>query len=435
MYHRIYMMPDVCVTRPHVLVRTSHASSHTHVLTHTSSHTRPRVFTFTHFTSRTNFRLMHFLNVNRQLDKEVLGGQDDGACEWERLLTQTLHPGWLRWIGSAEAPPLHPLLFIPFFIMFVVALSANSLLLYVVTSQRSLHSPMYILIAGMAAVDLSLPLVFVPNMLLSFLFDWRRISLIGCLVQMHLVHFTGAFQSSLLLWIATSPSARLSATMSAWHGGDSWSLWSRSWSETSSWTRSWWVWQDDFHSVLHTWSTTASVSTRPRCSNTAVNNLVGLLTAFLIPVADFLFITASHVVIFSSVLMSGRSGVKAIHTCITHIAVITVSLTIALVAFLSYRIRNGLPAAGRVFFSTVYLLVPSCSPAASTRSSTASEPAGYDITSWRRWAAADQTCLLWWKHVTEPSMDELIWLHKNMLLYLFYLIYWTLRSSVYLYFY
>ncbi|XP_042372097.1 olfactory receptor 52K1-like, partial [Plectropomus leopardus] len=96
------------------------------------------------------------------------------------------------------------------------------------------------------------------------------------------------------------------------------------------------------------------------CGSTAINNLVGLLTAFLIPVADFVFIAASYVVIFSSVLSSGRSAVKALHTCFTHIVVITVSLTIALVAFLSYRIRNGLPAAMRVFFSTMYLLFPSC---------------------------------------------------------------------------
>ena len=89
--------------------------------------------------------------------------------------------------GFSELGALRPVLFVPFFIMFVVSLSANSLLLYVVISQRSLHSPMCILIAGMAFVDLSLPLFFVPNMLLSFLFDWRGISLIGCLVQMHFI--------------------------------------------------------------------------------------------------------------------------------------------------------------------------------------------------------------------------------------------------------
>ncbi|GLD75509.1 olfactory receptor 52K1-like protein [Lates japonicus] len=104
--------------------------------------------------------------------------------------------------GFNELGALRPVLFIPFSIMFVVSLFANSLLLYIVISQRSLHSPMCILIAGMAFVDLSLPLFFVPNMLLSFLFDWRGISLSGCLVQMFFIHFLGTCQSTLLLWMA-----------------------------------------------------------------------------------------------------------------------------------------------------------------------------------------------------------------------------------------
>ncbi|KAI3353910.1 hypothetical protein L3Q82_004872 [Scortum barcoo] len=104
--------------------------------------------------------------------------------------------------GFNELGALRPVLFVPYFIMLMVSLLANSLLLYVIISQRSLHSPMYILMAGVACVDFSIPLFFVPNMLLSFLFDWRGISLIGCLLQMYLLHFVGAFHSTFLLWMA-----------------------------------------------------------------------------------------------------------------------------------------------------------------------------------------------------------------------------------------
>ncbi|GLD65748.1 olfactory receptor 52E8-like protein [Lates japonicus] len=104
--------------------------------------------------------------------------------------------------GFNELGALRPVLFIPFSIMFIVSLSANSLLIYIIISERSLHSPMCILIAGIACVDLSFPVIFVPNMLLSFLFDWRGISLIGCLVQMFFIHFFGAFQSTFLAWMA-----------------------------------------------------------------------------------------------------------------------------------------------------------------------------------------------------------------------------------------
>ncbi|KAM9359646.1 olfactory receptor 52K1-like [Symphorus nematophorus] len=269
--------------------------------------------------------------------------------------------------GFHELGALRPVLFIPFFIMLVVSLLANSLLLYVIISQRSLHAPMYILIAGMAFVDLSLPLFFVPNMLLSFLFDWRGISLIGCLVQMHLIHFVGVFHSTLLVWMSLDRYFAICTPLSYYE-----------------------------HMTLQRFlkfiiplvvrnvvMITLFVSLAGKllfcagnvmnhcfcehmalvelaCGSTAINNLVGLISVLLIPVVDFIFITASYVVIFSSVLRSGRSGVKALHTCITHMVVIIVTLTIVLIALMSYRIRNNLPAAVRVFFSTMYLLFPSC---------------------------------------------------------------------------
>ncbi|KAM9359645.1 olfactory receptor 52K1-like [Symphorus nematophorus] len=269
--------------------------------------------------------------------------------------------------GFHELGELRPVLFIPFFIMLVVSLLANSLLLYVIISQRSLHAPMYILIAGMAFVDLSLPLFFVPNMLLSFLFDWRGISLIGCLVQMHFVHFVGAFQSTMLVWMALD---RYFAICTPLNYHERMALMKFLKFIIPLVVRNV-VMITLFVSLAGKLSFCAGnvinhcfcehmALVELACGSTAINNLTGLLTVFLIPVVDVIFVSASYVVIFSSVLRSGRSGVKALHTCITHIVVITVSLTVALTAFLSYRIRNNLPAAVRVFVSSMYLLFPSC---------------------------------------------------------------------------
>lgn len=267
--------------------------------------------------------------------------------------------------GFSELGALRPVLFIPFFVMFVMALLANSLLLYVIVSHRSLHLPMCVLIAGMACLDLTLPLFFVPSMLLSFLLDWRGISLIGCLVQIFFVHLLGTFQSTLLLWMALD---RYFAICTPLY-----------YQERMRLRR---FLQFVIPLVLRNvfMITLVVVMAAPlsfcsgnvinhcfcehmalvelACGSTAANNLAGLLTIFLIPVADFIIITASYVVIFRSV--SGRSRVKALHTCGTHIVVMSVSLLIILVAFLCYRIRNGVPAPIRVFFSIMYLLFPSC---------------------------------------------------------------------------
>ncbi|XP_023256558.1 olfactory receptor 52K1-like [Seriola lalandi dorsalis] len=269
--------------------------------------------------------------------------------------------------GFSELGALRPVLFIPFSIMFIVSLSANSLLLYIIISQRSLHSPMYILIACMAWVDLSLPLFFVPHMLLSFLFDWRGISLIGCLVQMYFVHFLGAFQSTLLLWMALD---RYFAICTP--------LYYRECMALPRFLK--FVIPLVIRNVFVVLVVVTLAGRLPfclrnvidhcfcehmalvelACGRTTINSLVGLTSVFLIPVVDFFLITTSYIVIFSSVLSSGKSGVKALHTCVTHIVVMAVTLTIVLTAFLSYRIRNGLPAAVRVFFSIMYLFFPSC---------------------------------------------------------------------------
>ncbi|XP_018560363.2 olfactory receptor 52K1-like [Lates calcarifer] len=269
--------------------------------------------------------------------------------------------------GFNELGALRPVLFVPFSIMFIVSLFANSLLLYIIISQRSLHSPMYILIAGMAFVDLSLPLFFVPNMLLSFLFEWRGISLGGCLVQMYFVHFLGTCQSTLLLWMALD---RYFAICTPLYYHECMAL-----PRFLKFVIPLLIRNVLMITLVVTLAGRLSFCTgnminhcfcehmalvELACGSTAINSLVGLLTVFLIPVADFLFITTSYIVIFSSVLSSGKSGVKALHTCVTHIVVMSVSLTIILVAFLSYRIRNGLPAAVRVFFSIMYLFFPSC---------------------------------------------------------------------------
>ncbi|XP_036454786.1 olfactory receptor 52K1-like [Colossoma macropomum] len=260
-----------------------------------------------------------------------------------------------------------PILSIPYFLMFLLSTTSNSILIYLIASQSNLHSPMCVLIGLMAVVDLCLPIFFVPNMLLNFLFGWNWISLVGCLIQMFCIHYIGAFQSTLLVWMALDrffaicrplyyhkhmeisnflkfivvPLIRnglLNITMVSWAGKLSFCM----------------VNEMDHCFCEH------MALVQLACGDISLNNLLGLLTAFLIPTADFVFITASYIIIFASVLKSGKAHLKAINTCVTHIIVMTVSLTFALIAFMSYRIRNNFSPNSRVFLSTMYLLFPSC---------------------------------------------------------------------------
>ncbi|XP_048051684.1 putative olfactory receptor 52P1 [Megalobrama amblycephala] len=96
------------------------------------------------------------------------------------------------------------------------------------------------------------------------------------------------------------------------------------------------------------------------CGDISINNIVGLLSAFLIVAADFVLVTVSYVVIFTSVLKSGKAHVKALNTCITHLIILSISLISALIAFLSYRIKNNISSNNRIFISIIYSFFPSC---------------------------------------------------------------------------
>uniref|UniRef100_H2N2Q5 G-protein coupled receptors family 1 profile domain-containing protein n=1 Tax=Oryzias latipes TaxID=8090 RepID=H2N2Q5_ORYLA len=268
--------------------------------------------------------------------------------------------------GFDELGVLRPLLFLPFSFAFLVSLLANGLLVYVVFSQRSLHQPMSVLIAGMAVVEVCLPVFFVPNMLLSFLFGWRDISLIGCLTQMHFIHTFGAFQTTFLVWMALD---RYFAICRPLYYHQQMALQSFIRFVVPLVLRNVVVItllvalagaRSFCSDVIHHCVCEHMALVELACGSTALNSLAGLMAIFLIPLLDFLIISASYIVIFSTVLSSARSGGKALHTCVTHIMVLSLSLTVALVAFLSYRVRNSLPTAVRVFFSTMYLLFPSC---------------------------------------------------------------------------
>ncbi|XP_051718407.1 olfactory receptor 52N2-like [Ctenopharyngodon idella] len=260
-----------------------------------------------------------------------------------------------------------PFLFIPYLLMFLLSITANSSLICLIISQKSLHSPMYVLIGLLSVVDLILPIFFVPNMLLSFLFNWSGISLTGCLVQMFCIYYVGSFQSTLILWMALDryfaifkplyyhkymeitnflkflivPFIRnglLNITMVSLAGKLSFCL----------------------TNVIDHCFCEHMALVQLACGDISINNMVGLLTVFLIPSADFIVVSVSYFVIFASLFKSGNAHMKTINTCITHIIVMASDLIFALMAFMSYRTRNNFSPSSRVFLSTMYLLFPSC---------------------------------------------------------------------------
>ncbi|XP_066556152.1 olfactory receptor 52E8-like [Amia ocellicauda] len=259
-------------------------------------------------------------------------------------------------------------LFIPFFLIGVLSFLGNAALIITIKRASSLHSPMYVLICINACVDLTLLITFVPKMLLSFLFDWNGITLLGCLIQMFFIHFVGSFQPTVLLgmaldryvaiciplryndYINRSTFCKLSAVVIL--RNMSLVLLVIVLASRLSYC-SLNVIDDCFCQHM------ALVSLA--CGDITKNSIIGLFGVFCVTVFDAGLIVISYIKIFSDVSKthSGKSQEKALHTCGTHLIVTGVTFAFTMTSFLAYRFKNSLPPNIHNLISIMYLLFPS----------------------------------------------------------------------------
>ena len=201
-------------------------------------------------------------------------------------------------------------------------------------------------------------------LLLSFLGGWTQVSLSTCLLQMFVVHLLGAFQSTILLWMALDRCLALvcplrysermvrKVLMAA-----AVPLVMRNVAHVSGLVAL--AGRLHFcHSLIMNCFCEHMAVVSLACGDTSLNSALGLLTIGLIPVLDFILITTSYVIVLVTTV-KGHIATKATHTVVTHIIVMLTSLTVVLVAFISYRVQHKLPHTARLLCSSLYLFVPS----------------------------------------------------------------------------
>nr|XP_048724299.1 olfactory receptor 51G2-like [Caretta caretta] len=91
---------------------------------------------------------------------------------------------------------------IPFCFMYVISIVGNSVILFIVKTDPSLHEPMYIFLSMLAITDLGISITTIPTILGIYLFNSREISLDACLAQLFFIHLLQCTESSLLLLMA-----------------------------------------------------------------------------------------------------------------------------------------------------------------------------------------------------------------------------------------
>ncbi|NXU48529.1 O52M1 protein, partial [Turnix velox] len=108
----------------------------------------------------------------------------------------------LHLLGIPGLEHLHSWISIPFFILYLITLLANTTLLYLIKAEPDLHHPMFFFLAMLALVDLLMSTSITPKMLSIFWFNSTSISLQACVAQMFLLHSCTALESGLLVAMA-----------------------------------------------------------------------------------------------------------------------------------------------------------------------------------------------------------------------------------------
>ncbi|XP_004418390.1 PREDICTED: putative olfactory receptor 56B2 [Ceratotherium simum simum] len=91
---------------------------------------------------------------------------------------------------------------LPLALLYLLALSANILILTIVNQEATLHQPMYHFLGILAVVDMSLATTIMPKILAILWFNAKVISLPECFVQMYVIHCFVGMESGIFVCMA-----------------------------------------------------------------------------------------------------------------------------------------------------------------------------------------------------------------------------------------
>ncbi|XP_051782518.1 olfactory receptor 52E4-like [Erpetoichthys calabaricus] len=256
---------------------------------------------------------------------------------------------------------------IPFCAMYVLALVANVLIIFLVKVNHNLHNPMYVLLAALSLVDLAMCSLALPKILQMFWFNDRTIAFEACFIQMFCVHFFSALESSILAIMAYdryvalyNPLRYMSILSYRFLAQVFICLLLRDlilmglvpvFASRLPFCSS--------NVIQHCYCDHMGVA-KLACTDISMNSALGLFAISSIFGLDVIFIIFSYVLIMRTVVKIGSKDAfrKAVNTCSSHLFVILYFYTTLLFSLLVYRTGMKVQPQIHVMFAILYLLVP-----------------------------------------------------------------------------
>ncbi|XP_037745559.1 olfactory receptor 51G2-like [Chelonia mydas] len=269
--------------------------------------------------------------------------------------------------GIPGLEDIHLWISIPFCFMYVLSIVGNSVILFIIKTDPSLHEPMYIFLSMLAVTDLGLSIVTIPTILGIYLFNSRRISLNACFTQLFFIHSLSKIESFVLLFMAfdrfiaicnplrytsiLTPSRISMMGLVAVVRSVALIL------PLPILLKQFRYCRDNV--LSHSYCLHQDIM-KAACSDFSVNSIYGLFVKVITVGLDSFLIFLSYVMILKTVLSiaSHRECLRALNTCVSHLCAVVLFYISDIGLSLIHRFGNSSTHLLQIILGYIYLLVP-----------------------------------------------------------------------------
>ncbi|XP_006126636.4 olfactory receptor 51G2-like [Pelodiscus sinensis] len=269
--------------------------------------------------------------------------------------------------GIPGQEDIHLWVSIPIGFMYVISIVGNSVILFIIKTDPTLHEPMYIFLSMLAIIDLGLSISTIPTILGVFLFNSRVINLDGCFAQLFFIHSFQFTESSILLlmafdrFVAIRDPLRYASILTLpriTKLGFVFVL--RGVAVVFPFPLLLKRYRYCRDNVLsHSYCLHQEVMTMA-CADITVNSIYGLVVTLLTVGLDALVIFFSYVMILKTVLSiaSHAESLRALNTCVSHLCAVLLFYVPELGLTVIHRFWKGSSPLLQILLGYISLLVP-----------------------------------------------------------------------------